>query len=206
MKKTFVLLFAAVIAAFTVSCACSNEQKENNEQEAVVGLSAPSLTTSVEHLLATDRQDMFLNYGGDYIYYETQVTFAEYFDKADDCKVEKVRNVFQIVEGGDGQYDTHVILYTHDGEITEKEVVHSFWIEDYALTEVTLTLAEAYERMMECNIPKPHSRQCALRNPVGPYACNPQYVFGNIHQQVWVDAITGKVLDTNPSFIKPEGK
>lgn len=65
---------------------------------------------------------------------------------------------------------------------------------------ISLTFKEAYQKIMEINFPKPHSKQCVLRKPLGPIDCHPQYIFGNIRSQLYVDAITGGVTDKNPAF------
>ena len=70
------------------------------------------------------------------------------------------------------------------------------------------SVMQAYEKMMNANCPKPHSRHCVLRREVGPIAdINPQYIFGNDQMQVYVDAMTGEVRTNNPVFpedFKPE--
>ena len=55
---------------------------------------------------------------------------------------------------------------------------------------------------MEANCPKPHSKKCTLRKELGPNGAdvNAQYIFGNSEQQVYVDAVTGKVSLTNPVY------
>ena len=68
---------------------------------------------------------------------------------------------------------------------------------------MTVTFNEVLEKINEVNMPKPHSKQCVLRKQVGPVAANPQYIFGNVKSQIYVDAINGKVSDENPAFPKP---
>ena len=53
---------------------------------------------------------------------------------------------------------------------------------------------------MEVNLPKPHSKHVVLRKQIGPKACNPQWIFGNITSQIYVDAVTGEVNSKNPAF------
>ena len=40
---------------------------------------------------------------------------------------------------------------------------------------------------METNIVKPHSQKVVLRRELGPIDANPQYIFGNTHEHVYVD-------------------
>ena len=58
---------------------------------------------------------------------------------------------------------------------------------------------------MQTNVPKPQSKHVTLRNPVCPVAINTQWIFGNIHEQLWVDAVTGNVAISNPAFPKEKG-
>ena len=70
---------------------------------------------------------------------------------------------------------------------------------------IKLTYEEAYDRIMQTNSPKPHSKHVTLRNPIGPIAINTQWIFGNIHEQLWVDAVTGDVKNSNPAFPEEKG-
>jgi len=54
--------------------------------------------------------------------------------------------------------------------------------------------------MMAVNFPKPHSRYVTLRNPIGPVAINTQWIFGNVREQLWCDAVTGEIRNSNPAF------
>ena len=59
--------------------------------------------------------------------------------------------------------------------------------------------------MMQANAPKPHSKNAILRNPIGPIAINAQWVFGNVREQLWCDAVTGEIRNSNPAFPKEKG-
>lgn len=159
----------------------------------------------VEQCISADREFMNLHYAQDYRWYETCITLANYLDdEACDGTVETVENVFQVVTvydktGGDSE----VVFIKHAAnKDTEVYSQHGFWIEDFPLTDqgVKLTYKQAYDKITATNSPKPHSRKCVLRNPVGPNPCNPQWVFGNIKAQLWVDAVTGEVNNSNPAF------
>ena len=118
-----------------------------------------------------------------------------------------ISNVFQVVEEKDSSsYDTFVVLAAHTKDATTYEDKKGFWVEDYPLIgdSIKLTYKDAFKRVMETNSPKPHTKNCVLRKPVGPIECNPQYVFGNIHVQLWVDAVTGDVNNSNPAFPKKD--
>ena len=39
-----------------------------------------------------------------------------------------------------------------------------------------------------------------LRLPVGPKDCNPQWVFGDVYDVLFIDAVTGEIRDYDPAF------
>ena len=160
-----------------------------------------------EHLIALDRQAMYNKVGGDYRWYETCMRLENFLDEDNDGTLAEVVNVFQaIIQRGEG-FDTKVYKFQHfaDGTYAEDSVI-GFWIEDFPMNEeaIKVTYKEAYDNLMAVNMPKPHSRYVTLRKQVGPVEANPQYIFGNLHETVFVDAVTGEVFDYNPAFGKPE--
>lgn len=162
---------------------------------------------NVDNTIALDRQEMFLKFGEDYRWFETDILLPEFLDSENvTSSPEMVVNIFQsIVEKGNGA-DVWVHKFQHfkDGKVVH-DSINGFWIEDTPLNNDTIKLnyIQAYSRVMEANFPKPHSKYITLRNPVGPLAINAQWVFGNIHEQLWVDAVTGDVKNSNPAF--PDG-
>ena len=188
-----------LLFAFALGFSSCNGCK-NKEADAVL---VEDSALNVENLISMDRQDMFMNHGQDYRWYETCMKLNYFLDEENDGSLQEVVNVFQAIsEAGDG-YDTKVFKFQHfaDG-ICAKDSVIGFWVEDFPLNEemIKLTYQEAYDKLMATNLPKPHSRYCTLRKQVGPKAANPQYIFGNLKAQVYVDAVTGEVTDVNPAF------
>lgn len=162
-----------------------------------------------ERVISTDRQDMFLNYKEDYRWYETQLVLKDWIDAPDfDGSVEKITSVFQVVEEHGKSADVHVVFFETTETDRKSYAVEGFWIEDYPMNDdpIVITYEEAWKRLQEANIIKPHSKKCILRNSVGPKAANPQWVFGNIHECVFVDATTGDVTAKNPAFNGPLGE
>ena len=192
MRKVLMMMCMAAIVAFTVGCSSCKKQKVEEEVKA-----QPMV---VENVNSTDKEYMFTNYGGDYKWFESCILLNDYLDEECDGTVTGISNVFQVVE--DGSKDVFVVLAAHTADTTAYDVRHGFWVEDFPLEteEITLTFAEAFEKINEVNYPKPHSKNCILRKPIGPNKCNPQYVFGNVSAQLWVDAITGEVKTTSPAF------
>lgn len=200
-------LAIVAFSAFLSSCGSCKSENENQED------SKPAVAKlNVGHVTATDREYMFVKYKGDYRWFEQCVLLKNFLDEENDNTVLEVKNIFQVVEGEESCYDVHVIFinHTNTGESTT-EVVHSFWLEDYPLNDeaIKVSFEEAYDKMMQTNYPKPHSRHCVLRNAVGAKSTNPQYIFGNSHAQIYVDAVTGEVSDKSPfdgDFGKPLGE
>jgi hypothetical protein len=146
---------------------------------------------------------MFLAHDGNYRWYETGVQLKNWLDEENDGAIDMVVNVFQVVEVKDStSFDTFVYKYQHTLEGTTTDSIHGFWIEDYPLNEevIKVSFKEAFEKVQEVNLPKPHTRQVVLRKQVGPVDANPQWIFGNLHSQIYVDAVTGDVATSNPAF------
>lgn len=151
----------------------------------------------VEQITNSNKQDMNTKYN-QYRWYETCVVLKDFMDEECDGTVESVSNVFQVVSE-DGS-DVHVIMYNTTLDSTEVDVKHGFWVEDFPLDSVKISFKEAFKLMNEVNLPKPHSRHVVLREEIGPNEINPQWIFGNIDAQIYVDAITGNVTDEDPAF------
>jgi len=197
MRKLInILVLTVIMISAAVSCKCTQDKKEAN---AVEGTPA-----TVENLIALDRQAMFMNHASNYRWYETGIQLKDFLDEENDGTIDMVVNVFQVIEKySDTCFDTFVYKYQHFADGTVKEdSVHGFWVEDYPLNEeaIKVTFKEAYEKVMAVNLPKPHTRQVVLRKQVGPVEANPQWIFGNLHSQIYVDAVTGEVSEENPAF------
>lgn len=201
MKK-FILLGALAICALISLNSCSScGNKENTPSKETISKKGKLV---VENIISSDREYMFLNYGGDYRWFETCIVLKDWLDSEEcDGSVTSVSNVFQVViPKTPKSADVNVILFAHTEDADTIDIKNGFWIEDYPLEKdsIKLTYKDAFERVMQVNSPKPHSKHCILRKPIGPKDCNPQWVFGNIQEQLWVDAITGEVKNSNPAF------
>ena len=196
MKKFLVFLMGIMLMIGVSACTCTQQNKVTSEP-AVAEL-------VVENTVSTDRQDVYLNHGEEYRWYETGVQLKNWLDEENDGAIDLVVNVFQVIEQYDStSFDTFVYKYQHfsDGSVNE-EGIHGFWIEDYPLNDevIKVSFKEAFEKIQEVNLPKPHTRQVVLRKQVGPVDANPQWIFGNLHSQIYVDAVTGAVSKDNPAF------
>jgi len=124
--------------------------------------------------------------GDDYRWYETDIILDEFLDEECDGSIAELVNVFQVAERKDStSFDTKVFKLQHfaNGR-NEKGYTRGFWIEDFPmkLKEIKVSYKKAFEIMQKVNLPKPHSQYVTLRNPIGPKECNPQWIFGNIHE------------------------
>lgn len=200
MKKLMLFMLSVLfclVLGFSSCTSCNNSKDSEN---------TTSLTKSelvVENLISTDRQAMFNKVGGDYRWFETCMMLNDFLDEENDGSLAEVVNVFQSVVNRNEGFDTEVFKFQHFADGTHAtDSIHGFWVEDYPLENeaIKLTYKEAYDKLMAVNLPKPHSRYVTLRKQVGPKECNPQYIFGNLRAQIYVDAVTGEVSDVNPAF------
>jgi hypothetical protein len=202
MKKIIYVIAAIATLALTACNGCGFKKAEPGVNDsAKVVVQAGKL--NVDHVIATDRQAMFAKLSsGDCRWYEAQITFKDYLDEDGSDEIEKIVNVFQVIDQHGESADVTVWYITHTPDTTTITSDSGFWLEDMPLNDeaIKIGFAEAYERVMAVNYPKPHSRHCVLRKEVGPKEANPQYIFGNIRSQLYVDAVTGDVTDKSPSF------
>ena len=202
MKKSFILAFLmGLLTSLFISCAgCSSNKEDVKLQDSVV----TTAVLDVEHSIALDRQAMYVNYKDNYRWYETEILLPEFMDSdSATSNPEMIVNILQsVVEEGNGA-DVWVHKFQHfkDGTVVH-DSIQGFWIENYALNDevIKFKYTEAWDRMMAVNFPKPHSKHVTLRNPIGPVAVNTQWIFGNIHEQIWIDAVTGDAKNSNPAF------
>lgn len=192
MRKVILFLISALCAGVLCSCSFCKKEKEVKQEASI----------TLERTTTLDKEYMFKNYGGDYKWFESCILLKNYLDEENDGAVSGISNVFQVIRESGKSADVFVVLAAHTPDSTAYEVKEGFWVEDCDMSneEIKISFKEAYDKMMAVNLPKPHSRNCVLRKQVGPKAANPQYIFGNIQSQIYVDAITGDVTDKNPAF------
>lgn len=166
----------------------------SNKEEKVV---------SVEQMIASDTDNMKAK-GNKFVWYETLILLDNYLDEDTVAKFSEVVNVFQAVKDIDKKsFDITVYKFQHFADGTfASDSIHDVWIEDYPIVDslVKVPYDSAYVLMQQVNLPKPHSKSVCLRAPMGPLNCNPQYVFGNTQEQIWIDATTGEARSSNPAF------
>ena len=203
MKKFYflMLMFATMLFASCNSCKQSDEATVNSDD--VVGVAL-----EVERLIAMDREDMYVQHGENYRWFETCMKLKNFLDEENDGSLEEVVNVFQVAVGDEKTFDVKVYKFQHFADGTHaSDSVNGFWVEDQPMNDeaVLITYKEAYDKLMATNMPKPHSQYVTLRKQVGPFDANPQYIFGNLRETVFVDAVTGEVRNYNPAFEDGKG-
>ena len=187
MRKFLLMLMAGLIVA-----GCFRKNSKEQEIAKIV----------VENTISTDREAMALK-NPNYKWFETGILFEKYLDEENDGTISEVVNVFQTVEGDSISFDTEVFKFQHFSDGTfASDSIKGFWVEDYPLNEeeIKVTFDSAFVLINQVNLPKPHSKYCTLRKPIGPKACNTQWIFGNVMSQIWVDAKTGEIRESNPAF------
>lgn len=196
MKKSFIFTLLMSVILFCSCNGCWNKEQATDKQD----------INKVENIISTDKQAMYL-INKDYRWFETMILLDNYMDEDTTSNIAEVVNIFQVVKAYDEKsFDTKVYKFQHfvDGTCV-KDSTNGFWIEDEPLVDSVKIISynKAFELMQQVNYPKPHSKHVCLRKPVGPKDCNPQWVFGNLESQIWIDAVTGKAKDSNPAF--PDG-
>lgn len=184
MKK---ILFLLLIFCVTFN-ACT---KKKQEKPVVV----------VENTIKADMKAMEAKNKESFVWLETIILLNNYLNEENDGSFSEVVNVFQAIDGT--TFDPKVYKFQHfSNGINLQDSVDGFWIEDYPLEDslITIPYDSAFVKIMNSNFPKPHSRNVILRNPMGPLETSPQWVFGNIQEQLWLNAKTGEIKNSNPAF------
>ena len=213
MKKFQLLMMSMLFALLLGFSSCNGCGKQtpidSTTDSTEVVTDSAVVALNVENAISMDRQAMYLNHGGDYRWYETDILLPEFMDvEGATSDPVMIVNIFQtVVERGNG-YDTWVYKYQHfnDGTVLT-DSVQGFWIENMPMEdkEILVKYVDAWDLMHQVNYPTPHSKHVTLRNPIGPIDINTQWIFGNIKEQIWIDAVTGEAAGSNPAFPEEKG-
>lgn len=187
MKKLVSILVLLTLLLFSSCSSCNKNEPVANEPVQIIP----------EKFIASNMEEMFINYEKDFVWYTTTVVLKDSLNEAEHFDIESINSIFQI--GGD---TPEVVIFNYENEVFTTTTLKGRWMECFPLnySDIELTFKEAYDKLMESNYPKPHSRNITLRKAVGPNVCNPQYIFGNNTYQLFVDALTGEVTDVDPVF------
>lgn len=222
MKKTFlsmILLMAIALAGLCSCNGCTTTEPEIDNQEAQVyhdydGV-VRDFTAGVGHIQALHRQKMyniiqFLKEQGheialnNYQWRNSLVILNDTVtaENIDDLHIVSIRDVFYYWSNKFGpqvQYITDHVVYGTQIPYPISDV----WIEDRDMSNAPIKLSaeQALMRLKEYNgvLPK-DCNFIILRLPVGPKDCNPQWVFGDVFDVLFIDAVTGEIRDYDPAF------
>ena len=192
MKKILSISMIALMAFSLSSCNWFKKEKKDDSKQEI----------TIESLVSEDTKYMVEKYDTAFVYYETEIVLNEFLDEECDGSFESVVNVFQTFTGNDTTQNPTVFRFIHIGDSSRIEEETGYWLEDITLHDgdIAVTFKDAYQKITEVNVPKPHAKTCTLRKEVGPCPSNAQYIFGNVYSQLYVDAITGDVLENSPAF------
>jgi hypothetical protein len=99
-------------------------------------------------------------------------------------------------------YDTNIILLHHGKEGFGIYNLESKWVEEDVFMREDQINVIFKESLVKAKSVKPnlHTKHVVLRKQLGPNNSNPQYIYGNNHGLLFVDATTGYVSHDSPAF------
>lgn len=190
MKK-LIFLMMTVVAICMTSC----HKGEKSDPVAPRSESQMILDSLASHVDSVNH---------DYLYFETSFELANTVDSLDSFSVSAIQSIYQVVDTTISTPTVFVANYSFDSTAVSWKVLEgAFWTEDVDLRskDVKLSPEDAFSALLKSNVAKPHSRFMVLRCPLGPVACEAQYIFGNTDSGIaYVNAKTGKVTTTDPAF------
>lgn len=191
MKKLIymmVMLVAMCIPPFLDACSSSEPADARSASQLIID----SLAAHVDSI------------NSDYLYFETSFELTNTVDSLNYFSVSTIQSIYQVVDTTTSTPTVFVATYSVDSTAVSWKVLEgAFWTEDVNLRskDVKISPEEAFLALFKSNVVKPHSRFMVLRCPLGPIACDAQYIFGNTDSGiVYVNAKTGKVTATDPAF------
>ena len=215
-RQIFIFMLVAIVmgmcAGTMVSCnSCSKGSEAYHDYDGVV----QDFTAGVSHIQALHRQKMysiiqFLKEQGheivldNYQWRNSLVIFNDTvtLDNIDDLHIVSIRDVFYYWDNQKGPQTQYITDHVKYGTQIPWPI-NDIWIEDADMSDkpIKLSAEQALSRLKEWNGVLPaNCNFIILRLPVGPNDCNVQWVFGDVYDVVFVDAVTGEVRDWDPSF------
>ncbi len=223
MKKDFFgkVMGVLLLAVMALVCSCNSCKGETpkiddpvvvyHDYDGVV----QDFTAGVYHIQALHRQTMYglvktletqghaIAHSGKYEWRNSRVILndAVTFENIDDLHVVAVNDVFYYWDNDRGPFVQYVNSHVKYG-VQIPYPINDVWIEDANLSDqpIKLSAEDALIKLKEWNGVLPKSNFITLRLPVGPKDCNVQWVFGDVYDVLFIDAVTGEIRDYDPAF------
>lgn len=204
------VLLLALIGLTMNSCrGCKGSTPKSDEQEAYHDYDGvvQDFTAGVSQIQALHRQAMYslakdARCDARYEWRNSRVSLNDTvtYESIDGLHVTDVNDVF-CYWNTDGPWVQYINSNVKSG-VQIPWPIHDVWIEDADMSDwpVKLSAEDALMKLKEYNGVLPKSNFITLRRPVGPKECNPQWTFGDVYNVLFIDAVTGKITDSNPAF------
>lgn len=223
MKKILLGLLAvmmlATAAVFTGCNGCKGETPKIDDPVVVYhdydGV-VQDFTAGTGHIQALHRQTMYgliqhlqdeghtIALDGKYQWRNSRVILNDTvtMENIDDLHVVAVNDVFFYWDSQKGPMVQYINSHVKYG-VQIPYPINDVWIEDADMSDkpIKLDAVQALMKLKEWNgiIPK-DCNSLTLRYPVGPKDCNAQWVFGDVYDVLFIDAVTGEIRDYDPAF------
>lgn len=226
MKKDFFakVMGVLLLAVMALVCSCNGCKGESPKIDDPVAMChdydgvAQDFTAGTSHIQGLHRQTMYglaqtleaqgyeIAHKGKYEWRNSRVILNDTvtFENIDDLHIVAVNDVFYYwINNGNrkGPWVQYVNDHVELGSQTQNPI-HDVWIEDGDLSDkpIKIDAVQALMKLKEWNGTLPKSNFICLRLPIGPKACNAQWVFGDKYDVLFIDAVTGAITDWNPAF------
>lgn len=189
MKKMFVS-FLAGIAMSVFSSGCIHYE------------TTTAKVVSFDDCMRKDNDWMSQRYGNDYRWYGCGMLLKDYLDEECDGTLVDLTNVFMVRSDPGKSFDTNIIMLHHDSRGMGVYELKSRWVEEDVFMkkdQINVIFKESFIKAKSVR-PALHTKHVVLRKQLGPNNANPQYIYGNNHGLLFVDATTGYVAHDSPAF------
>lgn len=224
MKKIIFLMLALVTLGMTAGIVarvgCSKGETAKIDDPVVVyhdydGV-VQDFTAGVSHIQALHRQTMYgliqhlqdeghtIALNGKCQWRNSRVILNDTvtMENIDDLHVVAVNDVFFYWDSVKGPMVQYINSHVKYG-VQIPYPINDVWIEDADMSDqpIKISAEQALMRLKEYNgiLPK-DCNFLTLRLPVGPKDCNVQWVFGDVYDVLFIDAVTGEIRDYDPAF------
>lgn len=192
-SKPLISVLATVIASALIACAAVG---------CVHYEDTPKKIVSFDDCMRQDNDWMSHRYGNDYRWYGCGMLLKDYLDEDCDGTLVDLTNVFMVRSDPGKSYDTNIIMLHHDSRGMGVYELKSRWVEEDVFIKKELVNVTLKESLIKAKSVKPvlHTKHVVLRKQLGPNDTNPQFIYGNNHGLVFIDARTCQAATDSPAF------